>query len=140
MPGGATTTTGGIDRMLSSGDVIAFVATSDLARSRPFYEDVLGLHVVESSPWACVFDANGTMLRLTPAGTVAVAPYTILGWRVHDIAAVVRWLIERGVPFRRYEGMDQDDAGIWTTPNGDRIAWFNDPDGHTLSVTQFAVA
>ena len=124
--------------MLDSGDVIAFVATADLARSRQFYESTLGLRVVEESPYACVFDAKGTMLRLTPAGEVVVAPYTILGWRVSDIASVVQGLAQRGVRVLRYDGMEQDAAGIWTTPNGDRVAWFNDADGHTLSLTQFA--
>jgi catechol 2,3-dioxygenase-like lactoylglutathione lyase family enzyme len=124
--------------MLGTSDVIAFVGTADLMRSREFYERTLGLRVVDESPYACVFDANGTMLRLTPAGEVVVAPYTILGWRVTDIRSVVRGLTQHGIRFRRYDGMEQDEAGIWTTPGGDRVAWFNDPDGHTLSVTQFA--
>ena len=123
--------------MLQSSDVVAFTAATDLARARAFYEEVLGLAVVEQTDFACVFDANGTMLRVTAAPDVTRAAYTILGWRVTDIAAVVQGLAAKGVVFLRYDGMDQDDTGIWTTAAGDRVAWFPDPDGNVLSLTQF---
>jgi catechol 2,3-dioxygenase-like lactoylglutathione lyase family enzyme len=123
--------------MLQSSDVIAFVSTTDLDRGRDFYERVLGLRVTEKSSFACVFDAHGTMLRLTAAATVANPGYTVLGWRVADITATVADLTAHGVSVNRYEGMDQDEDGIWTTPSGDRVAWFADPDGNVLSLTQF---
>ena len=123
--------------MLESSDVIAFVAAADLARARRFYEGRLGLTAIEQNDFACVFDANGTMLRVTAAGAVSPAGYTVLGWRVTDIEGTVRGLRARGVEFRRYDGMDQDEHGIWTTPGGEKVAWFTDPDGNTLSVTQF---
>jgi catechol 2,3-dioxygenase-like lactoylglutathione lyase family enzyme len=123
--------------MLGSSDVIAFAATTDMSRARAFYEQVLGLRLVEQNDFACVFDANGTMLRVTAVAEVAPAGYTVLGWRVADIEAVVRGLAAGGVAFTRYDGMDQDQDGIWTTPGGDRVAWFCDPDGSTLSLTQF---
>lgn len=123
--------------MLESAKVVAFAAVSDAARAREFYGAVLGLRIVEESPFAVVADAGGTMLRLTPVGTPVVAPYTVLGWDVPDIAAAVRELRRRGVEFRRVDGMEQDELGIWTAPGGARIAWFHDPDGHTLSLTQF---
>ena len=103
--------------MLDDADLIAFAATTDLA---------------------CVFDANGTMLRVTAVAEVARPGYTVLGWRVSDIAAVVRDLTARGVAFLRYDGMEQDESGVWTTPAGDKIAWFADPDGNVLSLTQVA--
>jgi len=124
--------------MLTTSDVIAFASTADLARARPFYEEVLGLPLVEESPYACVFDAHGTMLRVTAVPTVARPGYTVLGWSVADIVGAVTALEARGAPFARYDGMEQDVHGIWTTPNGDRIAWFTDPDGNVLSLTQFA--
>jgi len=99
---------------------------------------VLGLRVTEQSDFACVFDANGTMLRVTAVAGVANPGYTVLGWRVSDIAATVRDLTDRGVVFLRYDGMDQDETGIWTTPSGDQVAWFADPDGNVLSLTQFS--
>ncbi|HEY9242322.1 MAG TPA: VOC family protein [Streptosporangiaceae bacterium] len=123
--------------MLESSDVIAFAAAADLARARVFYERTLGLTVTEHNDFACVLDAHGTMLRVTAVPNVSAPGYTVLGWRVADITAAVRGLAARGVEFRRYDGMDQDSDGIWTTPGGDRVAWFADPDGNLLSLTQF---
>jgi catechol 2,3-dioxygenase-like lactoylglutathione lyase family enzyme len=124
--------------MLQASEVIAFVASADLRQARAFYEQVLGLRVIEQNDFACVFDANGTMLRVTVVAEVARPGYTVLGWRVADIATTARGLAERGVVFLRYGGMDQDENGVWTTPGGDKIAWFADPGGNVLSLTQFA--
>jgi catechol 2,3-dioxygenase-like lactoylglutathione lyase family enzyme len=124
--------------MLQAGEVIAFVASADLGQARAFYEQVLGLRLTEQTDFACVFDGNGTMLRVTAVAEVARPGYTVLGWRVADIAATVRALTERGVLFLRYDGMGQDEDGVWTTPGGDKVAWFADPDGNVLSLTQFA--
>ena len=124
--------------MLESCDVIAFAAASDLSRAREFYQQVLGLRLTEQNDFACVFDAHGTMLRVTAVPKVERAPYTVLGWRVRDIQATVRDLAARGVVFSQYDGMDQDEAGIWTTPDGGQVAWFADTEGNTLSLTQFS--
>ncbi len=124
--------------MLGSSDLVAFAATADLRRAREFYEQVLGLTVTQDTDFACVFDARGTMLRVTAVEQVARPGYTVLGWRVADIEATARELAARGVRFTRYDGMDQDENGVWTTPGGDQVAWFSDPDGNTLSLTQFA--
>ena len=126
--------------MLGSCDLIAFVATTDLDRARAFYEGVLGLAVTERTDFACVFDSGGTMLRVTAVPAVAQPGYTVLGWRVTGITAVARELAAKGVVFSRFDAMDQDEDGIWTTPGGDRVAWFGDPDGNTLSLTEFAAA
>jgi catechol 2,3-dioxygenase-like lactoylglutathione lyase family enzyme len=123
--------------VLANSDLIGFVATSDLDRSRAFYADVLGLTLVEQTPYACVFDAHGTQLRVTAVAQVAQPGYTVLGWRVADVAATIDDLVARGVKFTRFEGMEQDDRGVWTTPNGDQVTWFTDPDGNVLSLTQF---
>ena len=123
--------------MLESSNLVAFVAATDLDRARVFYEQTLGLPVLEHTDFAVVLDANGTMLRVTAVGQVARAGYTVLGWRVPDIAASVRALAAQGVTFLIYEGISQDNDGIWTTPSGDKVAWFADPDGNTLSLTQF---
>ena len=123
--------------MLESSPIVAFAAATDLARARAFYEQVLGLRVAEHNDFACVLDANGTMLRITAVPEVCRAGYTVLGWRVTDIAADVRDLAAKGVFFVRYDGMDQDGDGVWTTPGGDKVAWFADPDGNILSLTQF---
>ena len=123
---------------LGSADLVAFVAATDLGRAREFYEHVLGLTVVDDNPFACVFDTRGTTLRVTKVDAPRTAGYTVLGWETADIAAVMHDLAARGVTFDRFPGMTQDDLGIWETPTGDRVAWFEDPDGNTLSLTQTA--
>jgi catechol 2,3-dioxygenase-like lactoylglutathione lyase family enzyme len=105
--------------MLESSSIIAFAPATDLARARGFYENTLGLRFVEQSDFACVFDAHGTMLRITAVSKVANPGYTVLGWRVDDIEASVHALTLNGVKFTQYKGMDQDQNGIWTTPGGD---------------------
>jgi len=124
--------------MLDSSDIIAFAAAADLERARAFYQDVLGLRLVEQNEYACEFDANGTMLRVTAVAKVARPGYTVLGWRVENIRTLMAELRAKGVVFVRYGGIEQDDDAIWATPSGDMIAWFTDPDGNTLSLTQFA--
>jgi catechol 2,3-dioxygenase-like lactoylglutathione lyase family enzyme len=124
--------------VLGASEVIAFVSTTDLERARAFYEGTLGLTVSDANPFACVFDAGGTMLRVTLVPAVPTVQHTVLGWRVPDLAATARALGEHGVVFERFEGMAQDENGIWTTPGGDLVVWFKDPDGNTLSLTQFA--
>jgi catechol 2,3-dioxygenase-like lactoylglutathione lyase family enzyme len=117
---------------------MTFVATADAAKARAFYETTLGLTFVEDSPFALVFDLNGTMLRVQKVEALTPPPYTALGWQVSDIAAQVGDLSSRGVIFERYDWMPQDELGIWTTPEGSKVAWFKDPDGNLLSLTQLA--
>lgn len=123
--------------MLHSSKIIAFVATRDADRARKFYESVLGLALISDDPFALVFEAHGTMLRLTKVREHTPARHTVLGWEVEDIRSAVSSLQSQGVTFQRYEGLPQDDLAIWTAPGGARVAWFHDPDGNTLSLTQF---
>ena len=122
--------------MLGSAALVGFVSSTDLGRSRAFYEARLGLALVSTGELACVFDCAGTELRVTLVDSVAAAPYTVLGWNVPDIAGAVRELAVRGVEFVRYPALQQDALGIWSAPSGARVAWFRDPDGNTLSLTQ----
>jgi len=124
--------------VLGSFDLVAFVASTDLARTRAFYETVLGLRLLEEGPMACLFDASGTRLRATLVGEVAGAPYTVLGWNVVDIATTAQGLRQRGVDFLRFDGMAQDELGVWLAPGGAQVAWFADPDGNILSLTEDA--
>jgi catechol 2,3-dioxygenase-like lactoylglutathione lyase family enzyme len=123
--------------MLSDAHLIAFVPSTDLDRSRAFYVGVLGLEEQSSTPYACVLFAAGVQLRITLVGELRPQPFTVLGWQVADARAAARTLERQEVSVVRYQGMDQDADGIWTTPSGDRVAWFRDPDGNTLSVTEF---
>ena len=123
--------------MLERSALIGFVGVSDLNSARHFYGETLGLPIDEESPFALVANANGTMLRLTAVDQPVAAPYTILGWEVADIVSMIEQLTARGVRFTRYEGMGQDEHGVWTAPGGAKIAWFLDPDGNNLSLTEF---
>ena len=118
--------------------IIALIATRDPERARKFYRDTLGLRLVlDQLPFALVFDANGTMLRVTPVKELNPPGYSVLAWDVRDIVHAVRALEKAGVRFERYPGMEQDDLGIWTAPDGAaRVAWFKDPDGNTLGISQ----
>jgi catechol 2,3-dioxygenase-like lactoylglutathione lyase family enzyme len=123
--------------MLADAQLIAFVASTDLDRSRGFYVDVLGLQEQSTTPYACVVSAAGVQLRITLVDQLRAQPFTVLGWQVADASETVRALGQRGVAALRFDGMDQDTGGVWTAPSGDRVAWFHDPDGNTLSVTEF---
>jgi len=122
--------------LLTSRPIIAFVATTNPKRAKAFYAKTLGLRLLSEDGFALVFDAGGTMLRVATVETLQPAGYTVLGWIVPDIAKTVRDLIARGVMFQRYDGMRQDDLGVWSSPGGARVAWFSDPDGNTLSLTE----
>jgi hypothetical protein len=99
----------------------------------------LGLRLLADEPYALVFDTNGTMLRVQKVQQVTPAPYTALGWEVPDIYATVRELSKKHVAFERISipGSSQDELGVWTADDGTKVAWFKDPDGNTLSLTQF---
>jgi catechol 2,3-dioxygenase-like lactoylglutathione lyase family enzyme len=123
--------------MIRDSKIMAFVATKDAATANNFYQDILGLSLVSDDSFASVFDANGTMLRVQRVQELNPAAHTALGWEVADIVSEVNDLVERGVVFNRYDWLSQDDRAIWPAPAGARIAWFSDPDGNTLSLTQF---
>ncbi len=124
--------------MLNHANIIAFIPTTDFAKARSFYEGVLGLRVESEDSFALVLDANGTMLRVTKVQNLRPQAFTIAGWHVPDIEIVVKGLMERGVDFEQYGMPGQDQRGIWKSPSGARIAWFKDPDGNVLSLTQFS--
>jgi catechol 2,3-dioxygenase-like lactoylglutathione lyase family enzyme len=115
-----------------------FIPVTDVVVARMFYESTLGLDVIDDSPFALVVEANGTTIRITPVPELRPQPFTIAGWQVTDIAVTGEELVERGVTFNRYDGMEQTSDGVWTSPSGDLVAWFLDPDGNTLSLTQSA--
>ena len=123
--------------MLGTDSIIAFVATAKPAEAMPFYRDVLGLRLVEETRFALVFAAHGTMLRVTPVPDHKPLGHTVLGWKVADIAGKVAALTAEGVAFARFPPLVQDEGGVWSSPDGNKVAWFRDPDGNLLSLTQF---
>jgi len=123
--------------MLNKSKIIAFVPTKDSKVARSFYEGALGLRFVSDDQFALVLDANGTMVRIAKAENFTPAPFTILGWDVSNIEEVVSELKEKGVKFSTYDFLKQDSLGIWSAPGGAKVAWFQDPDGNLLSLTQY---
>jgi catechol 2,3-dioxygenase-like lactoylglutathione lyase family enzyme len=120
---------------LANHTVTSFLPTTDYARARVFFEGVLGLQWREDTPYASVYGLQGGSLRVAKVEAFKPHPFTVLGWQVTDIQATVKELTFKGATFERYDGLDQDELGIWNT-HGARVAWFKDPDGNTLSVTQ----
>jgi len=126
-----------VTAVLGQCDVMAFAPTCDQTRAIEFYRGKLGLKLTSADGFAAVFDANGIMLRVTNVpNPLTPQRFTILGWKVADIAAAARALSEKGVSFERYPGITQDELGVWTAPGGTKVAWFRDPDGNILSLTQ----
>lgn len=123
--------------MLREAALVAFVGSRDLAAADAFYRGVLGLELLESSSFSIAYDAGGTMLRVAHVAEVRVAGYTVLGWSVGDVVAAVDSLSASGVSFTRYDGLEQNERGIWIAPGGTRVAWFEDPDANVLSLSQF---
>ena len=122
--------------MLGAINIVAFVPTRDPEKARPFYEGLLGLRFIKDDGFALVLDPNGIMVRVAKAPEFKPAPFTILGWQVTGIEKVVTALQEKGVHFEIFGFLEQDKLGIWTAPTGDKVAWFKDPDGNVLSVSQ----
>jgi catechol 2,3-dioxygenase-like lactoylglutathione lyase family enzyme len=120
--------------MLEHAQLVGFVGVSDLDAAERFYGETLGLVLQDARPFALVHETSSTQLRITLVDEVEPAPYTVLGWSLTDLEGEIDRLVTAGVTFNRYDGMDQDDRGIWTSPSGARIAWFHDPDGNNLSL------
>ena len=125
--------------MLKSQPIVAFVATTNPRRAKAFYAKTLGLRLTSEDPFALVFNAHGTTMRIANVSNVKSfkpAPFTIVGWVVTNVGDTVGDLVKKGVAFERFPGMDQDLQGVWQSPSGARVAWFRDPDGNILSITQ----
>lgn len=125
--------------MLSNATITAFIASANPARSKGFYRDTLGLHLVSDDQFAVVFDCNGVQLRIQKVEKLQPHPFTALGWSVPSIRKGVSALSKLGVVFERYAFLEQDDLGIWQAPSGAKVAWFKDPDGNLLSLTESGV-
>ncbi len=122
--------------MLSDSKLVAFIATNNPEKAKIFYGEILGLEEVEITPYALVFNANNTTIRIQIVESLTPPSYTALGWEVSDIDTTVQSLIAKQVSFEFFDSLPQDEFGIWTTPVGAKVAWFKDTDGNTLSLTQ----
>ncbi len=122
--------------MLSQQELRAFIPTVNPAAAKLFFQDTLGLTLMSEDSFAMEFNANGTVLRVATVGAYTPYPFTVLDWQVDDIKAEIAALKEKGVVFEIFGFFEQDTYGIWTAPGGTQVAWFKDPDGNTLSVSQ----
>lgn len=125
--------------MLESADIVAFVPTKNPDKARKFYEKTLDLKFVADDKFALVFESKRVMIRVVDISgfpDYKPPPFTVLGWAVDDIGKAVSGLQKKGVTFERYPGLEQDALGVWTAPGNAKVAWFKDPDGNTLSLSQ----
>ena len=123
--------------MLKEARVMAFVSATDRTKAREFYSGTLGLTLLEDEAMALVFDAGGTRLRVSLVEQLTPQPFTVLGWDVPDISAKMAELRERRVVFESFPLLPEDADGVMTFPDGTGVAWFKDPDGNLLSLSQF---
>jgi catechol 2,3-dioxygenase-like lactoylglutathione lyase family enzyme len=122
--------------MLASGKMVGFVRTTDYDRTRAFYEGNLGFDFVSLDQFALVLSAGGQTIRIAKVPNFTPLQGTVLGWEVKDIQAVATWLRDRGVTLEKYPVAQDRELGIWTAPSGDKVAWFKDPDGNILGISQ----
>ena len=122
--------------MLASMEMIGFLLTKDYDKARAFYEGNLGFEFVSLDQFALVMQAGKSMIRIVKVPTFTALPSTVLGWEVDDIEAIVDWLMKRGVVFNKYPFVEDKERGIWNAPGGSKVAWFADPDGNVLSVSE----
>jgi catechol 2,3-dioxygenase-like lactoylglutathione lyase family enzyme len=122
--------------MLASGKLVGFIPTRDYDKARAFYEGKLGFEFISLDQFALVMSIGGHRIRIAKVPNFTPLQGTILGWEVENIAAVAAWLGEKGVALEKYPFIQDRELGIWTAPSGDKVAWFKDPDGNVLSVSQ----
>jgi catechol 2,3-dioxygenase-like lactoylglutathione lyase family enzyme len=120
--------------------MMGFLHTLDYQKARNFYVDQLGFSFVSQDDFALVVRAGRNHIRIVKLPAFKPLPSTVLGWQVEDIEAAVDWFEKRGVVFEKYPFVQDRERGIWTAPGGDRVAWFKDPDGNVLSVSEHASA
>ena len=122
--------------MLEDKKLKAFVPTIEPEKEKDFYMNVLGLKLMSEDNYGMEFFTNGGMLRITTVQKLTPQPFTVLGWDVDNLPSVMKSLVQKGVKFERYNFIEQDVVGIWTAPGGVRVAWFKDPDGNLLSLSE----
>lgn len=122
--------------MLTTGKMVGFVLTKNYEQARAFYEGKLGFDFVRHDQFALVVRAGENMIRIVRMPDFVPLRSTVLGWEVGDVEAAVGWLSGRGVETEKYPWVQDKERGIWATPDGNKVAWFKDPDGNVLSVSQ----
>lgn len=122
--------------MLLEPRIITFLPITDAANAKNFYENILGLNMISEDEYALEFERNGTCLRLTIVPQLTPQPFTVLGFQIDQIESQIKSLSSKGVVFEEYKNLNQNHLGIWTSPSKAKIAWFKDPDGNLISLTE----
>ncbi|HTR65499.1 MAG TPA: VOC family protein [Terriglobales bacterium] len=122
--------------MLAGNKMVGFVITTDFDRARAFYEEKLGFQFESLDQFALALRAGENQIRIAKAPSFTAARHTVMGWEVQNIETIVEWLVGRGVTMEKYPFVQDQERGIWTAPGGSKVAWFKDPDGNVLSVSQ----
>lgn len=125
--------------MLTEPKITAFLPTVKPKESKQFYRSTLGLKLVSEDVYALEFEGSGVSLRITTVESFIPHPFTVLGFKIKEIVAQVKTLNNKGVKFERFNYFEQDDLGIWTSPSQAKIAWFKDPDGNLISLTEYPI-
>ena len=123
--------------MLEDKNLKAFIPTVEPEKAKNFYTNVLGLKLTSEDNYGMEFTTNGALLRITIVNKLTPHPFTVLGWDVDNLPSMILSLVKAGVEFERYNFLEQDDLGIWMAPGGVKVAWFKDPDGNLLSLTEY---
>ena len=122
--------------MLSDKKLKAFIPTIKPEKAKAFYQEILGLELLSEDEYALEFNANGVLLRVTTVPSLKPHEFTIMGWNVPDMVSLIRLMNNKGIIFEKLSFLKQDVLGIWTAPGGAKVAWFKDPDGNLLSLTE----
>jgi catechol 2,3-dioxygenase-like lactoylglutathione lyase family enzyme len=122
--------------MLESAKMVGFIPTTDYDKARAFYEGKLGFEFVSLDQFALVMKVGGQKIRISKVANFKPLQGTVLGWEVENIESIAAWLRDRGVPPEKFPFAQDQNLGIWTTPDSSKVAWFKDPDGNILSISQ----
>jgi catechol 2,3-dioxygenase-like lactoylglutathione lyase family enzyme len=124
--------------MLGDYPIEAMIPATDMTRARAFYADTLGLKVVREDPEGVEFESGGVRFAVYPTRMTAGSEATVAGWNVEDLDAEMKDLRARGITFEEYDVEDIKTVDGVLDLEGERAAWFRDPDGNVLAVAQLA--
>lgn len=120
--------------MLSQSTIIAVIAVQDIVTAREFYEDILGLELIDESPEGILYKSGDGRLLLYESPNGGQNPATSAAWVVDDVEACVDELKDKGISFEHYDDMPVEWQGDLAVSGDMKSAWFKDPDGNILSV------
>jgi catechol 2,3-dioxygenase-like lactoylglutathione lyase family enzyme len=112
----------------------ATIPAKDLDGTRKFYEDVLGLQVIQDDPAGILYRSGDSVVMLYPTEFAGTAQHTLGTFMVGDIDAAVADLRSKGVTFEEYDMPGLKTEGGIAELGGVKSAWFKDPEGNILGL------